>query len=200
LFEKNDNSEKIIEEVRAFEEYKDALVQLPLFELVEEIADRFGFNTLGKERAYISGFKEAVFDYVSKNKSDLGGFLEWWELKKDTRTVKVPESHDAVRIMTIHKSKGLQFKVVLLPFMDWDIVNSRGILWSTYEESESSQLIVPLSLTAALAQTSFADHYRQEVMMAFLDSLNMIYVALTRAEEVIWALSEEHPSKGEGAL
>ena len=200
LFDKQDISEQIIAEVNAFDESKAYLVQLPLFELVEELVERFGFNALGNELAYISGFKEAVFDYVSKNKSDLGGFLEWWELKKDTRTVKVPESHDAVRIMTIHKSKGLQFKVVLLPFMDWDIVNSRGILWSAYEESESSQLIVPLSLTAALAQTSFADHYRQEVMMAFLDSLNMIYVALTRAEEVIWALSEEHPSKGEGAL
>lgn len=200
LFDKHDISEQIIAEVNAFDESKAYLVQLPLFELVEELVERFGFNALGNELAYISGFKEAVFDYVSKNKSDLGGFLEWWELKKDTRTVKVPESHDAIRIMTIHKSKGLQFKVVLLPFMDWDIVNSRGILWSSYEESESSQLIVPLSLTAALAQTSFADHYRQELMMAFLDSLNMIYVALTRAEEVIWALSEEHPSKGEGAL
>jgi ATP-dependent exoDNAse (exonuclease V) beta subunit len=200
LFDEYGISEQITAEVNTFEKDKSALVQLPLFELVEELVDRFGFNTLGKERAYISGFREAVFDYVSKNKSDLGGFLEWWALKKDTRTVKVPESHDAIRIMTIHKSKGLQFKVVLMPFMDWDIVSSRGILWSAYEESESSQLIVPLSLTAALAQTSFADRYRQEVMMAYLDSLNMIYVALTRAEEVIWALSEEHPPKGEGAL
>src|SRR5690606_37038927 len=121
LFDKHDISEQIIAEVQAFEESKAALVQLPLFELVEELVDRFGLNTLGKERAYISGFKEAVFDYVSKNKSDLGGFLEWWELKRETRTVKVPQSHDAIRIMTIHKSKGLQFKVVLMPFMDWDI-------------------------------------------------------------------------------
>src|SRR5690606_21597425 len=62
LFDKHDISEKIIAEVKAFEEYRDALVQLPLFELVEELAERFGFNDLGKERAYISGFKEAVFD------------------------------------------------------------------------------------------------------------------------------------------
>lgn len=200
LFDKHDISEQIIAEVHAFEESKAALVQLPLFELVEELVDRFGLNTLGKERAYISGFKEAVFDYVSKNKSDLGGFLEWWELKKETRTVKVPQSHDAIRIMTIHKSKGLQFKVVLMPFMDWDIVSSRGVIWSAYEENDSIQLIVPLSLTAALAQTSFADRYRQEVMMAYLDSLNMIYVALTRAEEVIWALGEVYSSKGDGSL
>src|SRR5690554_2725569 len=87
-----------------------------------------------------------------------------------------------------------------MPVMDWEIVNSRGVIWSAYEEEDSSQLIVPLSLTAALAQTSFAERYRKEVMMAYLDSLNMIYVALTRAEEVFWALAETHSSKGDGVL
>src|SRR5690606_35028144 len=160
LFDKNDIAEHIVADVKALEESKAELVQLPLLELVEELVERLGFNAIGRERAYISGFKEAVFDYVSKNKSDLGGILEWWDLKKETRTVKVPESHDAIRVMTIHKSKGLQFKVVLMPFMDWDIVSSRGVIWSAYEESEASQLIVPLSLTAALAQTSFAERYK----------------------------------------
>lgn len=200
LFEKHHISNGIHEEVKVFEEKKAALIQLPLFELVEELVEMFGFNKLGFERAYISGFKEAVFDYVAKNKSDIGGFLDWWELKKETRTVKIPESHDAIRIMTIHKSKGLQFKAVLMPFMDWDIVNSRGVIWSAYEEQDASQLIVPLSLTASLAQTSFAERYKKEVMMAYLDSLNMIYVALTRAEEVFWALAEAHSSKGDGVL
>src|SRR5690606_1113077 len=156
LFDKSDISDRILEEVKAFEGKKNFLVQMPLFELVEELIDLFGFNLAGLERAYISGFKEAVFDYVSKNKSNLVGFLEWWELKRETRTVKVPDSHDAIRILTIHKAKGLQYKVVLMPFMDWDIVDSKGIIWSEYEEEGSSQLIVPLSMTAALAQTSFA--------------------------------------------
>ncbi|MEX2593356.1 MAG: UvrD-helicase domain-containing protein, partial [Anditalea sp.] len=200
LFDKKDISDQIIEEVNAFEERKAGLVQLPLFELVEELVEIMGFNVLGLERAYLSGFKEAVFDYVSKNKSDVGGFLEWWDLNRDKRTVKIPDGHDAIRVLTIHKSKGLQFKVVLMPFMDWDIVDSKGVIWSEYEENESSQMIVPLSLTAALAETSFADRYRKEVMMAYLDSLNMIYVALTRSEEVFWALGEAHPSKGSGAL
>jgi ATP-dependent exoDNAse (exonuclease V) beta subunit len=200
LFDKKDISDHIIEEVKKFEEKKAWLVQLPLFELAEELVELLGFNALGMERAYLSGFKEAVFDYVSKNKSDIGGFLEWWDLNQGKRTIKIPDGHDAIRVLTIHKSKGLQFKVVLMPFMDWDIVDSKGVIWSEYEENEFSKLIVPLSLTAALAETSFADRYRKEVMMAYLDSLNMIYVALTRSEEVFWALAEAHQSKGSGVL
>src|SRR5690606_33489957 len=102
--------------------------------------------------------------------------------------------------LTIHKAKGLQFKVVLMRFMDWDIMDSRGVIWSKFEEEGTSCLIVPLSLTAALAETSFAARYRQEVAMAYLDSLNLIYVALTRAEEVFWALGEAHHPKGDGCL
>lgn len=200
LFDKEDLHAGIMAEIVQFENKKIFLEELPLVELVEELVETLGLNLLGKERAYISGFKEAVFDYVSKNKSDVGGFLDWWEVKKDLRTVKIPEAHDAVRVLTIHKSKGLQFKAVLMPFMDWDIVDSKGVIWSPYEEKDSAQLIVPLNLSSALAETSFSDIYRQEVMMAFLDSLNMIYVALTRAEEVFWGLGEAHLSTGDGVL
>lgn len=200
LFAKINISDRIQSEVKHFETIKASLIQLPLFELVEELMEVLGFNQMGLERAYLSGFKEAVFDYVSHNKSDLVGFLEWWDLNRDKRTVKIPEGHDAVRILTIHKSKGLQFKVVLMPFMGWDIVDSKGIIWAAYEEDAPSQLSVPLSLTAALADTSFAHRYREEVMMAYLDSLNMIYVALTRAEEVFWAVAEACTSKGDGGL
>ncbi len=200
LFDKRDVSDRILKDVKEFEDKKAHLEQLPLVELVEELMEMLGFNTLGRERAYLSGFKEAVFDYVSKNKSDVGGFLEWWDVKREIRTVKIPEGHNAIRVLTIHKAKGLQFKVVLMPFMDWDIVDSKGVIWSEYEEKDSAQLIVPLSLTAALAETSFADRYRKEVVMAYLDSLNMIYVALTRSEEVFWAIGEAHLSKGDGVL
>src|SRR5690606_12048304 len=118
LFGKEDLHEGIMAEIAQFENKKIFLEELPLVELVEELVEMFGLNLLGKEWAYISGFKEAVFDFVSKNKSDVGSFLDWWEVKKDLRTVKIPETHDAIRVLTIHKSKGLQFRAVLMPFMD----------------------------------------------------------------------------------
>ena len=66
--------------------------------------------------------------------------------------------------------------------MDWGIVQTGNVIWSGYKSDESDEVIVPLSFSSALAQTSFDDHYQLEVMLAYLDSLNMIYVALTRAE------------------
>src|SRR5690606_19626808 len=108
--------------------------------------------------------------------------------------------HNAIRVLTIHKSKGLQFKVVLMPFMDWEIMESRGVIWSEFKENDSAGVIVPLSLTSALAETSFAERFKKEVVMAYLDSLNLIYVALTRAEEVFWGIGEAHLAKGSGCL
>ena len=90
-------------------------------ELVEQGLTFLGLTQKQQDLSYVSGFKEAVFDYVKKNRADLLGFLDWWELNKKKRTVKIPEDHDAMRILTIHKSKGLQFKVVIMPFLDWEL-------------------------------------------------------------------------------
>ena len=109
--------------------------QMPLIELVEQGLTFLGLTQKQQDLSYVSGFKEAVLDYVKKNRADLLGFLDWWELNKKKRTVKIPEDHDAMRILTIHKSKGLQFKVVILPFMDWGIVSSglqASIIWAPF--------------------------------------------------------------------
>jgi ATP-dependent exoDNAse (exonuclease V) beta subunit len=173
-------------------------LQLPLLELVEEVLDFLGFVEKRQDLSYISGFKEAVFDFVKKNRADLSGFLDWWELNQQKRTVKIPEDHDAMRILTIHKSKGLQYKAVILPFLDWTIVATgqhAPILWSEFENESGLRTVLPLTHQSMLADSEFGSTYGKEVRLAYLDSLNMLYVALTRAEEVIWGLSDFTQSK-----
>jgi ATP-dependent exoDNAse (exonuclease V) beta subunit len=173
-------------------------LQLPLLELVEEVLDFLGFVEKRQDLSYISGFKEAVFDFVKKNLADLSGFLDWWELNQQKRTVKIPEDHDAMRILTIHKSKGLQYKAVILPFLDWTIVATgqhAPILWSEFENESGLRTVLPLTHQSMLADSEFGSTYGKEVRLAYLDSLNMLYVALTRAEEVIWGLSDFTQSK-----
>lgn len=176
---------------------ENRLLQLPLVELMEEGFAFLGLTEKQQDLAYVSGFKEAVFDFVKKNRADLMGFLDWWELNKGKRTVKIPEDHDAMRILTIHKSKGLQYKVVIMPFLDWGIVASgqqAPVIWAPYLLG-NLETVIPLTHQSALKNSHFSEYYEDEVRLAYLDSLNMLYVAFTRAEEVIWGFSDFTRSK-----
>src|SRR5690606_21561728 len=118
-----------------------------------------------------SGFKEAVFDFVKNNRADLVGFLDWWELNSRKRTVKIPEDHDAMRILTIHKSKGLQYKVVIMPFLDWKVVADglqAPIIWSPFATETSLETIVPLTHGSTLKDSYFSKVYEDEVRLAYL--------------------------------
>lgn len=176
---------------------ENRLLQLPLVELMEEGLAFLGLTEKQQDLAYVSGFKEAVFDFVKKNRADLMGFLDWWELNKGKRTVKISEDHDAMRILTIHKSKGLQYKVVIMPFLDWGIVASgqqAPVIWAPYQLG-NLETVIPLTHQKDLKNSHFSDYYQDEVRLAYLDSLNMLYVAFTRAEEVIWGFSDFTRSK-----
>lgn len=192
LFHRSTVPDYLNDKVNAFNGEIEKLLQLPLLELVDVMTDFFGFNETALERAYLSAFKEGIYDYVSKNRADLAGFLSWWETHQDKLTVKIPEGHDAMRILTIHKSKGLQFKVVLMPFLNWKIVDNtkENIVWTPFElEDVGLSAVIPLTITKVLEDSFFRPTYQQEILMNFLDTLNMVYVAFTRAEEVFWGLS-----------
>lgn len=187
---------------RTFFDRIHKLKKLPLMDLLEALVELLGFNGELDERAYLSGLKESVYDFVGKNRADLGSFLEWWEQQGHKRTVKLPDTHDAIRILTIHKSKGLQFKVVLLPFLDWRIFDTGKdpIVWAPYSWDEAlPPVIMPLTIKKDLLNSAFAPAYREECLLSHLDTLNMLYVAFTRAEEVIWGLVPyKEPEKRNG--
>lgn len=192
LFSLTDIPDFLAEKIATFHSLETLLLQLPLMEALEELIAALDLMGTGLEKSYISGFKEAVYDFTANNRSDLAGFLEWWEENQSKRTVKIPDGHDAMRILTIHKSKGLQFKVVLMPYLMWTIfdVTKGNVIWSPFEVAERNlQAIIPLTLTGNLAQSAFHETYAEEAVLAYLDSLNMIYVALTRAEDVFWAIA-----------
>ncbi|MCX6291855.1 MAG: UvrD-helicase domain-containing protein, partial [Bacteroidetes bacterium] len=95
------------------------LGKLPVYELSEQLVRIFGLNH--QPDAYIQRFQDLVLEYAAKNNSSLTGFLEWWDESDSVKncSVTIPENEDAIRIMTVHKSKGLQFPVVIMPFADW---------------------------------------------------------------------------------
>jgi ATP-dependent exoDNAse (exonuclease V) beta subunit len=189
LFENNNFPDYLQPNIQSFLHRQSEFLQLPLLELMDELIAEFGLMKPEKELAYIEGFKEAVYDFVSKNRGDISGFLEWWKTQERKRTVKIPEGHNAMRILTIHKSKGLQFKVILMPFLEWKIFDSGkgNIVWTPYQSQPKDKgTIIPLTLKKDLLTSHFKTTYQEELELAYFDSLNMLYVALTRAEEVLW--------------
>lgn len=153
-------------------------------------ADCFLFSDEGAdegERVYIQAFQDYVLDYCRTHTADLGSFLSWWDDNEDKLSVTTPQEQDAMRVMTIHKSKGLEFKVVIIPFCNWSLdhqSNQTNFVWChTHEEPFSRIPVLPLRYGSSLAQTYYATEYFDEKMYACIDNLNIAYVAFTRAEE-----------------
>ncbi len=162
------------------------LLRLSLFELSEELVRIFQLGKQTEELAYLQAFQDAVLEFSAREKTDIGSFLEWWEVYKEKKSIQVSASVDAVNILTIHKSKGLQFKFVIIPFCDWSM-NHEGfknpLLWVDSNRAPFNELgKVAVKYTSDLKNTLFEDAYRNEYTKVHLDNLNLLYVAFTRAE------------------
>lgn len=173
----NDFTEEIAEKLNRIKE-------LPLYEMTEEIFDLFRNAMDPNENIYIQAFLDAIIDFTVKKSSDLDSFLQWWDESGQAQTIFTPDGQDAIRIMTIHKSKGLGFKVVLMPFCHWEIDHRLPvILWCHPVTPPFDKLqLVPVKYSQKLQNTIFAYEYLNEKLHAYIDNLNILYVAFTRAK------------------
>jgi ATP-dependent helicase/nuclease subunit A len=148
-------------------------------------------NTISQEKVYLHSFIDKVFQYSTSELSDLNGFLNYWEDEGQKQTISAAESEGAVKILTIHKSKGLQFPVVILPFADWSIKpKPNEILWVEPESEPFNALeLVPVSINNSLADGCFANDFQQEKLRTLIDNLNLLYVAFTRPENALIVFS-----------
>ena len=203
LSNKNDAVNKfILENLRTFSKNRqdedDIDVQeilqasnLPLFEQVEKYIQIFGLTENKESIVYIQAFQDLVFDYNQKRSSDINGFLSWWELEGKNISIEGSDGIDAVNILTIHKSKGLDFPVVLVPFCEWSLTVNNEVKWFNNDEKAFKNYLplLPLKLNKDLEKTIFKEEYNEEMLYKKIDSLNLIYVALTRAQSVMYIYS-----------
>lgn len=175
----------------SFVESLEHIRQLPLYEMAEEIFELFNASMEDNEQIYIQSFLDMVLDYTVRYSSDLDGFLKWWEDSGKNKSIFTPDGQDAIRIMTIHKSKGLGFNVVLIPFCNWEIDHKlTTILWCHPQEEPFNRLhLVPVKYSQKLKNTIFDYEYFEERLHAFIDNLNILYVAFTRAKNELIAFA-----------
>lgn len=178
-----------------FEKQKDELRRKSVYECVELLCNIF--DPLLEANAYVQGFKDAVLGYASENDPGISSFLEWWETEKYTRAIASAVSQDAVQIMTIHKSKGLEFPVVILPFAEWEMPpKSRGYLWVKPQKAPYDSFdFFPMKLSSQLEKSAFSEAYKKEEQSSYLDNLNLLYVSLTRPKYRLYLFSKSPSSK-----
>jgi ATP-dependent exoDNAse (exonuclease V) beta subunit len=165
--------------------------RLSLYELAEETVRIFGLQDVAP--AFVQHFLDVVLDFSERKKPDLGAFLEYWEEKKAGFSLIVPDGENAVEIMTIHKSKGLEFPVVIIPRADWSITPKTGsTIWAEsgdlFGDYPSAHLIKP---QAGIEESAFGETYEEEVKKTMLDNMNLLYVAFTRPRERLYVLAPD---------
>jgi ATP-dependent helicase/nuclease subunit A len=180
-----------------YENFLSMIRQMPLFEATESIIKFFNLGDYSWNVAYLNTFQDYVVNFTGNKSSDVQSFLDWWESTGSRKSVVLPGNEEAMRILTIHKSKGLEFKVIVLPFLQWNLdhlPSKQPILWVKPEVPPFCDLgILPVKYGKELSNTIFADFYRDEKFSVYLDNINLLYVALTRAKEAIWAFSVDNP-------
>jgi ATP-dependent exoDNAse (exonuclease V) beta subunit len=179
-----------------FTDGKPALKKLPLIELTETLIGIFGLGRRQGELIYLQAFQDLVLEFYNREKNDLGAFLEWWEDNRHKKSVQIAGEVNAAQILTIHKSKGLQFKYVIIPFCSWNLDHDpwqSPNLWVNSEKSPFADAgYLPVRYAKLLEQTFFAADYQEEHTRSYLDNLNLLYVAFTRAEQGL-IITAPHP-------
>ncbi len=166
----------------------DSMICFNVPSLVERIIEQYVAPEVASEQnMHLSAFVDVVIDFCSRGTADLQTFLSWWDDEGHRSKISAPADENAIRVMTIHKSKGLEFKCVHIPFVDWDVVKFRNSVWFVTNGSFVNvdpafvPPILPLKPSAYMAETQFAEQYNQMVRETQLDELNATYVAFTRA-------------------
>ena len=181
--------------------FLEKIKEMSLFEAVESIIDFYGIGRYSWNAAYLSTFQDTILNFAGGTNARIQDFLEWWESAGYKKSVAMPLIQDAARVLTIHKSKGLEFKIVILPFISWNLDHKtlhQPILWVRPGVPPFDNLkILPVRYCMDLAGTFFAEDYRNERLSVYIDNMNLLYVAMTRAKDALHGFAPLSPSHDE---
>lgn len=180
-----------------FRKHKEHLLHLPILELTEVLIRSFELNKISSEFAYLQAFQDAVLEFSKNSRSDIRLFLEWWEDVGAKRSVQLTGALDAIEVITSHKAKGLQYPIVFVPFCNFDFDSKSHPSWYKAPDKESFGQLesLPVDYKSELDKTDFSSNYKQELAKWHLESLNVLYVAFTRAERGLYAFCQPPPKE-----
>ena len=183
-----------------FAEEKTDLLRLPLFELAERLFTLFRLERLEGQSAYLCAFYDQIAAFADEQQGDLSAFLKEWDETLCAKTIQSPET-SGLRLISIHKSKGLEFPTVIIPFCDWRMEHS-DILWCKPKEAPFNQLpIVPVDYSARQMEgTIYQADYEEEHRQNTVDNLNLLYVAFTRSADNLFVIGKRGAKSSRSAV
>ena len=186
------NSELTLSQYIASKSFQELVAGKPILEIIYSICEKFNLFSLADELAYLQAFVDQISVFERNHASELTSFLSWWDDNGKRFTIPVSDSIDAINVMTIHKSKGLEFSHVFIPFFDWSLLpqtlpEMAPLLWCKPDQAPFNEMeLVPVRYKNDLAHSIFYREFFAEKFNTFIDNLNLMYVVFTRARSGLW--------------
>ena len=167
------------------EKFIRGLVSFSILEIIEQTIRFFELGNSPAEIPYIQELHNTVLNFANGEISDVSAFLDYWNEHGNDLKLSGGQIPDAISIVTVHSSKGLEYPVVIIPFCNWKLQPHTGeTVWTEPVDEPFNQLAhLPVPYGDAMKNSLFAGDYNLETMQTIIDSLNILYVAFTRAEE-----------------
>ncbi len=180
------------------------IAHLSPVEAFEVIVDHFKLSEKHSRIAYLQAMHEQIISFSSNHITDIQHYLEWWVERGCKENLSVEMTDNTIEITTIHKSKGLERAVVIIPYCTWNMVppaNKKPIVWATADARHSDIAAIgsyPVAYNNHMSESAFSEEYYNELVMSHVDGVNLLYVAITRAAKELYIYIEQNlnPKKG----
>lgn len=174
---------------------------LSLYELAERLFADLRLSDYGEQSAYLCAFFDQLRQYTAENAGTIEDFLRLWDNEICSKTIQ-SDITNGVRIISIHKSKGLEFDHVLCPFCDWQLEKSGNILWCKPNIAPFNELpIAPIDYSQkGMTGTIYEEDYHNEHLQNVVDNLNLLYVAFTRARSSLFVIGKRGAKKSRSEI
>ena len=183
-------------------EFIQSILSIPVIESFEKIVAYYNLGEKSNNMAYLQAMHSAVIRFSQKETGGVAELTNWWRSESENIFVSLPEGQNAIKIDTIHKSKGLQYKVVIIPYCQWGLEPLRDrYFWANSQSadfhlpsSKEQKLIIPY--LSVLENSFFSEAYFREYILTVIESFNTFYVAVTRAEQELYIITPKITKKG----
>ena len=167
------------------------VAHLSPLEAFESIVSRFELHERKESIAFLQAMHEQILSFSANRVVDINFYLDWWEERGHNEAISVEMTDDTIEITTIHKAKGLERDVVIIPYSRWDMTPRPAlhpIVWAKTNDSEQSSDIsnFPVEYGSSMEHSDFSNEYYRELVMSHIDGVNLLYVAVTRASKELY--------------